>query len=173
MMPLQCSVTSPGLESNSGSCDSSSISSLSLPHNDNTFQRPPSDKISLGAISMSTEKFNHAVIRRSLSVGALNDYPGDSSVTDSRRKIKLFRQYCSLGNVNVNILISDDGDDGDEEEDFVIPSLYSTDTSEEDYIVPSLNLSGTSADINDYLELLPAPAMLEHIRNYHGYDKNN
>jgi len=165
VMPFQCSVISNELGSNSGSCDSSSISSLSVTHNDNTFQRPPSDKISLSTKGKSTEKFSHAVIRRSLSVGALNDYPGDSSVTDSRGKIKLFRQYCSLGNINT--LINDDGDD--EEEDYVIPSLYSIDTSEEDYVIPSLDLSDTSTDVDDYLEFLPSLDMLEHIRNCHGY----
>ena len=166
---LSCSVTPRTLVINSGT--SASISQLHLQHDDAllptslhsktcspSLQCIASDKTTHDMKSMSRENFSHAVIKRSLSTGALHDYPSAYpddywiSGTTSRNKLKLLRQHCSLDNLSTS---THDDDDEEEEEDYVIQSLYSSKTLD-----------------NDYLELLPTPTY-EQIQDGHVYDEIN
>jgi len=105
--------------------------------------------------SMSREKVSQAVIKKAKSIGTLHDYPSGYhdnyyiSGTTSRNKLKLLRQYSSLDNLGTST--------HNDEEDYVIHSLYSSETF-----------------VNNYLELLPTLTYEQIQDEYdHLYDEIN
>ena len=116
-----------------------------------TFRCISSDRITHGIQSVSRE-ISQVEIKKSLSIGTLHDgYPDGRCVsgTMSGDKVKFVRHYSSLNDLRTS---THDNADDDDDEDYVIQSLYS--------------------GKNDYLELLP---LLKHekFQDGHPHDKMN